>query len=185
MRHLILALCLPLLTLSPVDAQPAPEKRAALERMLDALRTAPDEDMAARLEEKIQALWLRSSTPAVTLLMSRGLREMQGNAPDQAEAYFNDAIVLDPTMAEAWRQRGLARFKAGDLPAALRDIQQALKLEPRHFGAWASLAGIAELRDDWKAAYNAWGHMLEIDPRAPKGQNRLRDLKRKAFGDVT
>ena len=186
MRRLILTLCLlPLFASVRTAAQPVTEKRAALTKMLDALRTVPDEEAAGRMEEKIRQLWLRSSTPAVTLLMSRGLREMQGNAPAEAEAVFSDALVLDPTMAEAWHQRGLARFKAGDLPAALRDIQHALKLEPRHFGAWLSLVTIAQLREDWKAAYDAWRHLLDIDPRTPKAQERLKDLKRKAYGDNT
>ena len=180
MRRLILALCLfPVLA----SGQPVPEKRAALNKLLDALQTAPNEQVAAGLEDKIRQSWLQSSTPAVTLLMSRGLREMQGNAPAEAESMFSDALILDPTMAEAWHQRGVARFQAGNLPAALRDIQQALKLEPRHFGAWRSLVRIAEAREDWKGAHDAWKHLLDIDPRTPKGQERLKDLKRKAFGE--
>ena len=182
MKTLFLAFCLlPALA----AGQPVPEKRAALDKLLDALGTAPDEQAAARLEAKIEQSWLRSSTPAVTLLMDRGLHEMQGNAPAEAFMVFSDALVLDPTMAEAWHQRGVARIQVGDLPGALRDIQQALTLEPRHFGAWKTLVVIAERREDWKTAHDAWTHVLEIDPRTPKGEEVLKDLKRKAFGDDT
>jgi tetratricopeptide (TPR) repeat protein len=180
MRRLILALCLlPSLAL----AQSPPDKRAALDKMLDALRTAPNEQVASGLEDRIRQLWLESSTPAVTLLMSRGLRESNANAPDDAASAFSDAIVLDPTLAEAWHQRAIARFKAGDTVGAVRDIQETLRLEPRHFGAWQTLEHIAEAREDWKAAYDAWQHVLDIDPRTPNGEDRLKDLKRKAFGD--
>lgn len=180
MRRVILALGLiPSLAL----AQPAGEKRAALDKMLDALRTAPTEQVASVLEEKIRHLWFESGTPAVTLLMSRGLRESNAGASDDAAAVFSDAIVLDPTLAEAWHQRAIARFKTGDTVGAVRDIQETLKLEPRHFGAWQTLERIAEARQDWKAAYDAWRHVLDIDPRTPNGEDRLKDLKRKAFGD--
>jgi tetratricopeptide (TPR) repeat protein len=180
MHRLTLALCLlPSLAL----AQPAQEKRAALDKMLDALRTAPTEQVASVLEDKIRQMWVDSSTPAVTLLMSRGLRQANAGAPDDAVSAFSDAIVLDPTLAEAWHQRAIARFKSGDTAGAVRDIQETLKLEPRHFGAWQTLERIAEGREDWKAAYDAWTHVLDIDPRTPNGEDRLKDLKRKAFGD--
>jgi len=168
---------------SLVLGQPVQEKRAALDKLLDALRTAPTEQVAAMLEEKIRQSWVEASTPAVTLLMSRGLRESNANAPDEAIAVFSDAIILDPTLAEAWHQRGIARFRSGDTPGAVRDIRETLKLEPRHFSAWRTLERIAEAREDWKAAYEAWRHVLEIDPRTPHGEEKLKDLKRKAFGD--
>jgi tetratricopeptide (TPR) repeat protein len=180
MHRLILALCL-LPTLA--FAQSAKEKRDALEKMLDGLRTAPTEQVASALEDKIRQLWLEGGSPAVTLLMSRGLRETNSGAADEAVAVFSDAIVLDPSLAEAWHQRAIARFRSGDTQGAVRDIQETLKLEPRHFGAWRTLERIAEAREDWKAAYDAWSHVLDIDPRTPNGEDRLKDLKRKAFGD--
>lgn len=180
MRRLILALCLlPALAFGQTPA----EKKAALDKMLDALRTAPTEQVAASLEDKIRRLWLESSTPAVTLLMSRGLREMNAGAAAEADAVFSDAIILDPGLAEAWHQRAIARFRSGDTAGAVRDLQETLKLEPRHFGAWRTMERIAEAREDWKAAHDAWRHLLDIDPRTPHGEERLKDLKRKAFGD--
>jgi tetratricopeptide (TPR) repeat protein len=177
-------LIVPLLLLpSLVLAQPVQEKRAALDKMLDALRTAPTEQAASALEDRIRQSWLEAGTPAVTLLMSRGLREANAGASDEAVSVFSDAIVLDPTLAEAWHQRAIARVHAGDTVGAVRDLQQTLKLEPRHFGAWRTLARVAEGREDWKAAYDAWRHVLDIDPRTPNGEERLKDLKRKAFGD--
>ena len=68
MRRLILAILL-LPTLA--EAQPAQDKHAALDKLLDALRTAPTEQVASALEEKIRQSWLGSEVPAVTLLMSR------------------------------------------------------------------------------------------------------------------
>jgi predicted Zn-dependent protease len=180
MRRLILAFCLvPLLA----QAQITPDKRAALDKMLDALHTAPTEDVASALEGKIRQMWAQASTPAVTLLMSRGLRSTNANAAGDAVSAFSDAIVLDPTLAEAWHQRAIARFKAGDAAGAVQDLRETLRLEPRHFAAWETLEAIAAEREDWKAAYDAWQHVMDIDPRTPHGDDRLKDLKRKAFGD--
>ena len=106
---------LPLLLLPSLAlAQSAQDKKAALDKMLDGLRTAPNEQVASMLEGKIRQSWFEASTPAVTLLMSRGVRETNANAADDAVSVFSDAIVLDPSLAEAWHQRAIARFKSGD-----------------------------------------------------------------------
>ena len=55
MRRLILPL---LLLPSLALAQPARDKRAVLDKMLDALRTAPNEQVASALEDKIRQQWV-------------------------------------------------------------------------------------------------------------------------------
>ena len=44
---------------------------------------------------------------------------------------------------------------------------------------------MAEARGDWRGALAAHQKLLEVDPRSPGGQARLRDLKRRALGDDT
>ena len=66
---------------------------------------------------------------------------------------------------------------------AIADIQATLQHEPRSFAAFETLAAIAEARKDWKGAYEAWQKVLEIDPKTPGGQERLKDLRRHALGE--
>ena len=120
------------------NAEPARRrKRAALDKLLGALKTAPSEEIAGPLEERIRQLWLNSGTPAVTLLMSRGLREMKADANQDAIEDFTAAITLDPNLAEAYHQRAIARFAAGDTQGAIADIQATLQHEPRSFAAFS------------------------------------------------
>ncbi len=176
-----------LLLALPAAAQnanaPRNDQRANLEKLQGALKTAPSEEIAAPLEQQIRQLWLNAGSPAVTLLMSRGLREMKASANQDAIEDFSDAITLDPNLAEAYHQRAIARFSAGDTPGAIADIQATLQHEPNSFAAFETLAAIAEARKDWKGAYQAWQKVLEIDPKKPGGQERLRDLRRHALGE--
>lgn len=165
------------------QAQTPAERRAAAEKLLDVLKTAPNEAVAEPLEEQIRQLWLNGGTPAVTLLMSRGLREMKAGTSDDAIEDFGAAITLDPTLPEAYHQRAIARWHAGDTPGAIADIQATLKQDPRHFAAFETLSHIAEAREDWKGAYEAWQKVLELDPKKPRGEERLKELRRKAFGE--
>ena len=186
MRRILLPLLL-LLCALPAFAQntggPAAERRAALDRMLGTLKSAPSEAIAGPLEQQIRQLWLNSGTPAVTLLMSRGLREMKADTSQDAIDDFTAAITLDPNLAEAYHQRAIARFAAGDTPGAIADIQATLQREPRSFAALETLSAIAESRKDWKGAYDAWQKVLEVDPKTPGGEERLKDLRRHALGE--
>jgi Tfp pilus assembly protein PilF len=166
-------------------AQPAGDKRAATDRLLDALKSAPDERAAAAVESELQQAWLRAGSPAVTLLLSRGLRSLQAGQDDEAEGSFSDAITLQPDVSEAWHQRALVRYHAGDVNGAIHDLQETIKLEPRNFLAFRTLAEIAAAREDWKGAHAAWQKVMELDPKMPGGEERLRLFKRKAFGEDT
>jgi tetratricopeptide (TPR) repeat protein len=189
MRGLLLASVL--LFATPAFAQgqgasdPAAQKQAALDKLLGALKSAPSGEMAEPLEDRIRQIWLNQGTPAVTLLMSRGLREMKAEANSDAIEDFSDAITLDPNLAEAYHQRAIARFNAGDTQGAIVDIQATLQHEPRNFAAFETLTDISAARKDWKGAYAAWQKVLELDPKTPGGDERLKDLKRRAFGEET
>lgn len=165
--------------------QTTPDKRTTIDRTLDALKTAPDEQEAARLEGQVMHTWMQAGTPAVTLLMSKGLRALQAGQDGDAVDTFSDAITLSPDLAEAWRQRAIARYHSGDVNGAIGDLQETVTLEPRDFAAFRTLADIATAREDWKGAYAAWQKVMELDPKTPGGDERLRELKRHAVGEDT
>lgn len=183
MRGLALVLAA-LAATGPAFAQrPAVDRHAAADRLLDALKTAPNEQAAALVETHIVELWIASATPAVRLLLSRAARERQAGASRDAVEDFGAALVLQPDLAEAWRQRADARFAAGDARGAIIDLGETLRREPREFLAFRTLALIAASRHDWKAAYEAWGKLLAFDPKTPGGEQQLKQLRRKALGE--
>jgi tetratricopeptide (TPR) repeat protein len=187
------ALFLLLLTAGPAWVQPALAQAAsgqsaapsAMDQLLSALKAAPDEQTAAALEAHIEQGWIQAGTPAVTLLMQRAVREARGSSDQDALDDFDAALDLDPNQAEAWHRKALVHYHMGDVNAAIADIGQALRLQPRDFAALQTLSRIAEARNDWKGAYAAWQKVLEIDPKTPDGQQRLRDLRRHALGPET
>ena len=167
------------------QAQPPPKQRAAIDRMLDALKAAPDERAAGDLEAQLQQAWLRAGSPVVTLLIGRGLRLLNAGQTGEAEQSFSDAIVLQPALSEAWYQRALVRYHAGNMTGTIQDLAQTVQLEPRDFPAFRTLSQIAEGRGDWKGAYAAWEKVMDLDPKTAGGEERLRMLKRKALGEDT
>ncbi len=181
MRLLLVAAMLLLIPLTG-QAQRGEDKRAALEQLRDALANAPNEEIAVMIEGRLRRMEMEASTPAVTLLMARGLRDLAAKSYDDAIEVFSDAIILDPNLPEAYHQRAIAKFRAGDSMAAAIDIEETLRREPRAFAAWRTLVDIASAREDWKSAYTACQKLLEINPKMPGGQERLQELRRQAFG---
>ncbi len=164
---------------------PAEARRADLDRAFEALRTAPDEQGAAIVEARIRALWAKAATPAVSLLIQRGMRNVQADLPAEALEDFDAAIVLAPDFPEAWFLRAQAYARGGDAAAAARDLQEVLRLEPRHWGALLSLAALQAERGEAQAALRSLRAALAINPKMPGGEERLRDLRRKAEGEAT
>lgn len=164
-------------------AGPAPEPRFEIAQLLTALATAPSEEAAAEMEGRITRLWAQSGGPAVALLFARGARDLSGGAEAEAVADYDAVVALEPDLAEAYARRSVARFHAGDSTGALRDAQEALTREPRHFGVWRNLSQFLEARGDVAGALTAWRKLLEIDPKTHEARERLLDLTRRVEGE--
>ncbi len=83
-----------------------------------------------------------------------------------------------PDYAEAYNRRAVLAFDANDRAAAISDIEDALKREPRHFGALAGLGMIYESIGQKRAAYEAYKAALAIDPFLDRAKQGVRGSRR-------
>jgi tetratricopeptide (TPR) repeat protein len=168
---------------APVARNPAETLRRDLDRAFEALREAPDEAGARMAEAVIRQLWARQASAAVALLLNRGIRNLRGNNAGDALEDFDAAIVLAPTLADAWHWRAQAHAAAGDPLAAAADLRECLRLEPRHFPALVTLARLQEEAGDARGALRSFEAALALHPRLAGGAERLRELTREAEGE--
>ncbi|NKE46002.1 hypothetical protein HB662_14525 [Roseomonas frigidaquae] len=190
---MILRLLLPLLIIAALPApgfaqaprQTAAERRQAeLDRLFEALKTAPDQAGGQIVESRIRALWGQEVSPAAALLLRRGQRNLQAQETAEALEDFDAAILLEPEAAEAWALRARANALLGDRVAAARDLQAALRLEPRHFGALLQFSALQEEAGDLRGALRSLDAALALHPQLPGGAMRRRDLVRRAEGEA-
>ena len=182
MRRIVTGLAMLLCAAAPAPpAQPPPP--SATDRLLAALKAAPDPQAAGVLEAKLQLAWQDQATPSVQILLDRAAQSANGGKLDDALADADAALTLQPDAAEVWRRRAEIRFAANDDRGAFADLAQALTREPRFIAAWADLSRFAEARHDPKRALAAWRKMLELDPKTDGGQKRLERLQHLVNGE--
>lgn len=152
--------------------EPHPSHAALRAQALDALfkrlASASDADEATGLVDAIERVWMETDSDTANLLMTRALTAQQSGHLPLALMLFDKVLVLDPGWAEAWDKRATTRFLGDDLQGAMADLQQALKLEPRHFSALVAMGFILEKQGQDRRALEAFRKALMINPQQPE-----------------
>lgn len=146
------------------DAAPVEAMTSRVDDLLAQLLTA-DETSAARIESEINAEWSKSGSPAMDLLLQRGQDAITAGDPARAVEHFTAAIDYAPDFAEAYNGRATAYYLTDDIGPALADLQMALTLNPRHFGAMKGFAIILEELGRPEDALEVYRQVLAIHPQ--------------------
>jgi len=154
----------------------------SLDFLFEALKAAPDEESARAVEARIWAIWMKTPSDTVALLMSRASIALGHNESDVALKLLDAIIKLRPDYTEAWNRRATLYYKKNDYTRAMEDIEEVLRREPRHFGALAGLGVILEETGDDKHALEVFRRALAINPHLDKVPEMVKTLSEKVEG---
>lgn len=162
--------------------QPAQGEAGAVERgrLLDSLfarlQAAQSADGAKVLEQAVWTLWMQSGSPTVDLLMGQVDKAVEDSRYDAALGILDAVVDIAPDYPEGWNKRATVNFLLKNYKDALADIDRALTLEPRHFGALSGRGIILRELGDRDGALKAFRQALEIHPFLPAARNAVRTL---------
>ena len=146
------------------------------------LRATGDTDEGAWPGREIVAIWQQSGYRDVDSLMAQGQRLLDIGTPFYATEHFRQVTRVAPEFAEAWYKRAHAHFLMGDFDSAIAYVDEAPKLEPRHFLALVGLGAIYLRLDDEGAALDGFERALAINPHLSGTRELAEELSRRLDG---
>ncbi len=153
-----------------------------IDALLDTLKTTTDATVAAQAENSLTALWMDSGSPTVDLLMQWTQAAMKDKNYPLALDYLDRILTLKPDYAEGWNTRATVYFLNEDYGHSVSDLEQVLRLEPRHFDALAGFGVILREVGKDKEALAVFQQALAVDPHLEAVKKAVDDLKTKGFG---
>ena len=142
----------------------------------------PDTRNWQQVESEIWTEWSRSGSPAMDLLLQRGREALEAGDTDAAIDHLTALVDHAPDFAEGWNARATAYYQAGLFGPSIADIERALALNPRHFGALSGLGLMFEELDHAQAALKVYRAALALHPHLPNVTEAVDRLQRE-LGD--
>lgn len=158
------------------------DKTRGLDFLFGALKAAPDEASARHVEARIWAQWLQTPSDTTALLMMRSKAAMEAKQTDAALKLLDAVVKLRPDYVEGWNRRATLYYLTKDYDRSLKDIEQVLVREPRHFGALTGLGKIMQDIGDEKRALDAFRKALAVNPHLENVPEMVKTLTEKVEG---
>src|SRR5580658_5665112 len=102
---------------------------------------------------------------------------------DEKVRFYSEAIRLKPDYAEAFNNRGLARYHNGDLGGALQDYDEAIRLRPDDADAFINRGLTRYYKEDVEGALQDYDEAIRLKPDYAGAFNN-RGNARRAKGDM-
>jgi tetratricopeptide (TPR) repeat protein len=161
MRSLLFALAALTVFAAPARADQSDPRLEPLFHQLSAVRTQPD---AIAVESQITAIWLKSGSDTVDVLMSRAARASDTQDLATAKKLLDAVVDMRPGYAEVWYRRAELLIAMDSQQEAAADLEKVIELEPRHYKALAVAGRLADATGDKRGALAAYRRAVLINP---------------------
>jgi tetratricopeptide (TPR) repeat protein len=172
----------PMFPTRAVAAITANERAGQLDALFAILKAAKSDAEADSVVALIWSIWNQSGREEIDELMRQALAFMSMGAFGPGLAALDTVIQKAPEYAEGWNRRATLLFVVGQHDRSLKDCEEVLRREPRHFGALAGMAMIALAQGRDATALEAYRRALKVNPFLKERQEIIPVLERKVEG---
>ena len=152
------------LILSLDHMDPAANLPEELDGLFDHLAQLELSEPLDVVEGSIWALWCSHPDESAVQRMERVIGGLAQGRFDAAERLLDGLIRDYPDWAEAWNKRATLYFLQDRDEESISDIEETLRLEPRHFGALGGFGQICLRQDEPVSARIAFEKALLVNP---------------------
>lgn len=149
--------------------------------LLAALATAGPAE-AKRLDRQLQAIWSKSGSASLDLLLKRGRDALEVEDTQAAIEHLTALTDHAPEFAEGYHARASAYFASELYGPAMADLERALALNPNNYNAIFGLGAILETFGDDTRAYDAYMRALALHPHHEDVTQAVERLKSRIEG---
>ena len=166
-------------TLKLVAALPKRRPTAVLPFQLEQLfqRLGTAEGNTETLEDQIWHLWMQYPHRRAARILDQVCNDIAAHRYDIAETRLARLLRACPDYAEAWNKRATLYYLQQRDDESVHDIHRTLELEPRHFGALASLGEVLCSQGEIEPALLAFSRALRVHPHLGAARERVRELR--------
>lgn len=160
-----------------IDSSPSHSEVAIqLDRLYQDLKSESNEVAAGRIAERITKQLAQTGGATADLLIEWAQKAAKDKKYPVANDLLDQAIGLYPNYVETWNNRAMLHLMMDNYTMALADLSHALTIEPRHFGALNSLAGILRMSGRESMALDVYRQVLDIYPTNRTAQRAFMQL---------
>lgn len=164
------------LVLELADREPAGNLPRRLQGLFRELQQPEPPRPADDIEDLIWALWISHEDRTAEEIMGAAVEAMASSDLAQARSLLDHLVERHPDWAEAWNKRATLAFIEKRDAESLPDLQRALELEPRHFGAVSGFGQICLRNGFLNEARAAFQVALSLNPHLQGLREIIDDL---------
>ena len=141
------------------------DRDVRLNQLFEQLKKTNNDSMAFEIEMKIWNIWSTHPTRSnLTQSLAKGSDLMSRGELKSAYKIFSAIIESSPDWAEGWNKRATTLYLMGRYQDSLKDIDEVLKRESRHFGALSG-QGIVQIElKNYEKAMKSYQAVQKIYP---------------------
>ena len=144
----------------------ADQNDSRLDNLFQLLLETDSDTEINEITSNIWNIWHETNDSKIDADFYQGLEAMSTGDLQKSIVFFSFVIEKNPTFAEGWNKRATAYYMMGQFNKSMLDIQETLKLEPRHFGAMDGMGLIFIQTQQFDKAIGVYDQMLKIFPKS-------------------
>ena len=155
------------------------DRDVKLNQLFEQLKKSNNASRALKIEMKIWNIWTTHPTQEnLTQLLAKGSDLMSKGELETAYKIFSTIIDSAPDWAEGWNKRATVLYLMGRYEDSLRDINEVLKRESRHFGALSGQGLVHIKLKNYEKAIESYEAVQKIYPSISSAKVMIPQLKK-------
>ena len=155
------------------------DNNVKLNQLFEQLKKSNNVSIAAEIEMKIWNIWSTHPTQEkLTQSLSKGSDLISKGKLEKAHRIFSAIIDTAPDWAEGWNKRATVLYLMGRYEDSLRDIDEVLKRESRHFGALSGQGLVHIKLKNYEKAIESYEAVEKIYPLIRSAKIMIPQLKK-------